>query len=202
MYTHRHTSEFNVQEVSGSQVLQKDSISGGSLKVEGDVSAGFSSEGREVEVGGRAGERRCVPVVPFRKPEQDMYKILIFLWWCEISHSLWWKMCVCVLNVCVCVCVCERERESKRERARETHSPPGIWVALLSLWPQIQLCLYHQPQPDWLANGLYTPAGLHPPACTHTHTHTGRHIPVSKVRIILHWTILHSFRLLDWFVSQ
>lgn len=68
-----------MKEVSSSQVLQKDSMSGGSLKVEGDVSAGFSSEGREVEVGGRAGEGRCVPVVPFRKQEQDTDKILMFL---------------------------------------------------------------------------------------------------------------------------
>lgn len=89
MYTHRHTSEFNVKEVSGAQVLQKDSMSGGSLKVERDVSAGFSSEGREVEVGGRAGEGCCVPVVPFRKQEHDMDKILMLLWWYEISHSLW-----------------------------------------------------------------------------------------------------------------
>lgn len=56
-----------MKEVCGSQVLQKDSMSGGSLEVEGDVSAGFSSEGRELEVGGRTAEGRCVPVVPFRK---------------------------------------------------------------------------------------------------------------------------------------
>lgn len=48
--THRHTSEFNVKEVCGSQVLQKDPMSGGCLEVEGDVGAGFFSEGGEVEV--------------------------------------------------------------------------------------------------------------------------------------------------------
>lgn len=79
VYTHRHTSEFNVKEVGGSQVLQKDTMCGRSLKVEGDVSAGFSSEGREVEVGGRAAEGCCVPVVPFRKQQQDRDEILRFL---------------------------------------------------------------------------------------------------------------------------
>lgn len=61
-----------MKEVGGSQVLKKDSMSGRSLKVKGDVGTGFSSEGREVEVGGRAGEGRCVPEVPFRKQQQDM----------------------------------------------------------------------------------------------------------------------------------
>lgn len=68
-----------MKEVSGSQVLQKDSMSGGSLKVEGDVSAGFTSEGREMEVGGRASEGCCVPVVPFRKQQEHMEKNTCFL---------------------------------------------------------------------------------------------------------------------------
>lgn len=61
-----------MKEVAGSQVLKEDSVSGGGLKVEGDISTGFSSEGREVEVGGRVGEGCCAPVVPFRTQEQDV----------------------------------------------------------------------------------------------------------------------------------
>lgn len=56
-----------MKEAGGSHVLQKDPVSGGSLEVEGDVSAGFISEGGEVEEGGGAGEGRCVPVVPWVK---------------------------------------------------------------------------------------------------------------------------------------
>lgn len=60
-----------MKEVSGSQVLQKDTVSGRSLKVEGDVSAGFSSEGREMQVGGGASEGRCIPEGPLRQQHQD-----------------------------------------------------------------------------------------------------------------------------------
>lgn len=62
-----HTSNSNVKEVSGSQVLKKDTVCRRSLKVEGDVGAAFSSEGGKVEIGGRATEGGCVPEVPFKK---------------------------------------------------------------------------------------------------------------------------------------
>ena len=58
-----------MKEVGGSQVLQEDSMVGGCLKVEGDVSAGFSSKGLEVDVGSRAGKGGCIPVVPFGKQQ-------------------------------------------------------------------------------------------------------------------------------------
>lgn len=82
-------------------------------------------------------------------------------------------------------------------RDRDTHGPPGIWVLRLSVWPQIQLCLYHQLQPDWQANGLCTPTGLHPPSCVHTNTHTQedkQHLSVKSGTI--------SEAVLAWFLSQ
>lgn len=70
-----------MKDVSSSSVLQKDSMSGGCFKVEGDVNAGFSLEGVEVKVGGRACKGGCIPVVSFRDQDVDknMNSLIIFL---------------------------------------------------------------------------------------------------------------------------
>lgn len=60
-----------MKEVGRSRALQKDSVSGGGLKVEGDVGAGFSSDGREVEGGRWAREGCAIPVFPFKRQQRQ-----------------------------------------------------------------------------------------------------------------------------------
>lgn len=59
----RLTFELQPDEVAVAQVLQEDAVGRAGLKVEGDVGAGLGLEGGEVQVGGRRGEGRSVPVV-------------------------------------------------------------------------------------------------------------------------------------------
>lgn len=47
----RLTFQLQADEVRVAQVLQKDSVGGAGLEVEGDVGAGLTLEGGEVEVG-------------------------------------------------------------------------------------------------------------------------------------------------------
>ena len=57
------TFQLQTDEVRVAQVFQKDAVGSAGFEIEGNVGAGLSLEGGEVQVGGRGGERRGVPVV-------------------------------------------------------------------------------------------------------------------------------------------
>lgn len=92
------TFEFNVKVAAGPQTLHEDAVRGGRLKVEGDIRAGLSWDRLEVEGGGWAAERGCVPVVPFKK-QKKIQQVLLS---------------------------CDFEAESVKDGKWKTHDPPDI----------------------------------------------------------------------------
>lgn len=64
------TFELQANEVRVAQIFQKDAVGCAGLEIERDVGAGLTLESGKVQVGGRGGERRSVPVVICRKKEK------------------------------------------------------------------------------------------------------------------------------------